>query len=594
MPPKCIYRVLQTKSLRSILIFSFIFISVVPIIFLQFVSYRRITLNFEENINHLSQINVNQIGKNLEQFLASYEDLLYQLYTSDDLISVLKEIDANPDLIPLNINIIRNILRLMIYAKEGIESITIISGSGNVIFYDRISGSYTDSSWLGRNGLTEKKVFDFGIADFNTRIIPTHVIHDRTKLYYLFHMTHRMIDYKNINKETGVVILTINEDILYSICNAETTEGSYTYIIDDAGYIISHPDKAKIGTRNAEPDNAAEKHTGVYTSGTIRNWNVVSVVDQSSFYNESALQLQSLLFVGILLLLLTSIIIIMITVLLSRSIHTVTTAMKQAKEGNLYVSVKEYNIFPLEIQTIAKAFNTMMEQTARLVEEIKAVSIKQRDTEIKALEAQINPHFLYNILDSINWMALEKNHFEISGMIVSLAKILRYSINNSNKIVTLREEIDWMKQYIHLQQIQYKNSFDYIINVDETLLDMKIHKMILQPFIENSINHGLKNRDGKERNMLYINIWREEEIFIKIQDNGQGIEPELLKKIQVFSEQVFFPDKHIKDNDEEDDKIGMKNAMGRIVMYYGTNASIQVTSVLNEGTTVVISLKKEL
>ncbi len=125
MPPKCIYRVLQTKSLRSILIFSFIFISVVPIIFLQFVSYRRITLNFEENINHLSQINVNQIGKNLEQFLASYEDLLYQLYTSDDLISVLKEIDANPDLIPLNINIIRNILRLMIYAKEGIESITI-------------------------------------------------------------------------------------------------------------------------------------------------------------------------------------------------------------------------------------------------------------------------------------------------------------------------------------------------------------------------------------------------------------------------------------------------------------------------------------
>jgi two-component system sensor histidine kinase YesM len=592
MPPKGIYRFLQTKSLRSILIFSFIFVSAIPIILLQFVSYRRMVVNFEENINYLSQVNVNQIKNNLEIILASYEDLLYQLYTDDDIISGLEETDANTDFIPVNMNNIRNTLRSMIYAKEEIESITIISGGGNVIFYDRISGSYTSSSWLGRNCLTEKTVFELGMADFNTRIIPTHVIHERTKPYYLFHMIHRMIDHKNINKETGVVILTINENLLYSACNSEITEGSFAFIIDDTGIVLSHPDKSKIGAKMAGYDDVLEKHTGVYTSDALKNWKIISVIDQSSFYNESTLQVRNLLFVGIFLLLLTSIIIMTITVLLSRSIDTVTTAMKQAEEGNLYVSVKQNKIFPLEIQTIAKAFNAMIERTARLVEEIKAVSIRQRDTEIKALEAQINPHFLYNILDSISWMALEKNQFEISGMIISLAKILRYSINKSNKIVSLREEVDWIKQYIHLQQIRYKNSFDYIIDADETLLDMKIHKMILQPFIENSINHGLKNREGGG-NILHIAIWQEGDIFIKIQDNGQGIEVELLKQIQKFSERGFVPAGDVTEDDKMADQIGMKNAIGRIAMYYGEGAMVQIDSRLGEGTTIIIRLKRE-
>lgn len=590
MPPKGIYWFLQTKSLRSILIFSFIFVSAIPIIFLQFVSYRRMTENFKENINHLSQMNVNQIRNNLEKTLASYEDLLYQLYTDDDLILELEEIDTNADIVPLNMTKIRNMLRSMIFAKTEIESITIISNGGNIIFYDKISGSYTTSSWLGKNGLTEQLVYETGIADFNTKIIPTHAVIERTKPYYLFHLTHRMIDHRNINKETGVVILSINENLLYSVCNSEITDGSFAYITDDTGRIISYPDKTKIGTREAGYDDVLQKFTGVYVSEAIRNFKIISVIDQSSFYIESSLQLRGFLLIGIFLLLLTSAIIITITFFLSRSIDTVTAAMKQAEEGNLYVSINEHKIFPLEIQMIAKDFNAMMEQTARLVEEIKTVSAKQRDTEIKALEAQINPHFLYNILDSISWMALEKDEFEISGMIISLAKILRYSINQSNKIVSLRDEAEWIKQYIHLQQIRYKNSFDNIIDIDETLLDLKIHKMILQPFIENSINHGLKNREAEHGNMLHIAIWQEEDICIKIEDNGRGIEPELLKKIQQYSEQNFMT---LQDDEMEDDKIGMKNAIRRIAMYYGEGARIQVSSKPGEGTAVIIRLKRE-
>jgi two-component system sensor histidine kinase YesM len=595
MPAKGIYRFLQTKSLKSILIFSFVFISIIPIIFLQFVSYRRMTINFEKNINQLSQINVNQIRNNLEQILSSYEDLLYQLYTDDNLIAGLEEIVADADMMPLNMPTIRNALRAMMYAKDQIESISIISSEGDVVFYDRISGSYTTSSWLGRNGLTEKIIYDIGIADFNTNIIPTHAVYERANPNYLFHLTHRIIDYRDVNKEIGVAILSINEELLSSVCNAEATEGSFAYIIDDTGLILSHPDKSKIGTREKGYNDAPAKYTGVYTSEAIRNWKIISVIDQSSFYDESTLQVRSILFAGIFLLLLTSIIIITITSLLSRSITTVTSAMKQAEDGNLNVSINEHKIFPLEIQTIAKDFNAMMEQTAHLVEEIKTVSIKQRDTEIKALEAQINPHFLYNVLDSISWMALEKNEFEISGMIVSLAKILRYSINKSNKIVSLRDEVDWLKQYIHLQQIRYKNSFDYIIDVDESLLDMKIHKMILQPFIENAINHGLKNREGKDRNILHIAIWQEEETCIKIQDNGKGIERELLQKIQRFAEQCFASTENKNEvNEMENNKIGMENAMRRIAMYYGEAASVQVDSKIDEGTTVIIKLKREM
>ena len=116
---------------------------------------------------------------------------------------------------------------------------------------------------------------------------------------------------------------------------------------------------------------------------------------------------------------------------------------------------------PSEMETITDQFNRMMGQMNKLVEEVKMVSARQKDAEITALEAQINPHFLYNTLDTINWMAINADQYEISSAIGALARILRYGIDKSNSIVTLREEMEWLQQYIFLQQTRLKNTFSY-------------------------------------------------------------------------------------------------------------------------------------
>jgi len=586
---------LHTKSLRSILLFSFLFISIIPIVLLQFISYNRLIMNFKDNIDRLSLIDVNRTRDNLEILLASYEDILYQVYTDDELIARLTDIDRNPFLHPVYINQIRRQLQLLCNIKDYIEAITIITKSGGIIFYDKISGSYTNSSWLGSVSLTQDEILSYGMSDYNTKILPTHSTTRFAVTHYIFHLIHRIIDYKDIENDIGIVVLTLNEEILSVICNTGKTALSFGFIADSTNSIISYPDKSRIGTQmdNANiynifnyENNIQKKNISVYVSEPLKNWKIYSIVNQTNFNKEVRYQIMNGILLGIIILIITGVIVITVTDLLSKSLKKVTNAMKQAENGNLSISINKNDIFPVEINTIAEAFNVMMNRILLLVDQIKISSAHQRDAEVKALEAQINPHFLYNILDNINWMAVEKEQYEISEMIVSLAKILRYSINQSNKIVKLRDEISWIKQYLYLQQIRFKNNFRYTLDIDDSLLEIKIYKLIFQPFIENTIIHGFKNRNN---NILDISIKAGENIIIKIKDNGNGIKPDALDKIQSLC--ARYNDSQEEGFGSNEDHLGFANAIGRIKMYYGNKADIQIESRQNEGTVITIQLR---
>ncbi|NLZ83143.1 MAG: histidine kinase, partial [Clostridiales bacterium] len=230
-------------------------------------------------------------------------------------------------------------------------------------------------------------------------------------------------------------------------------------------------------------------------------------------------------------------------------------------------------------ETIALQFNDMLGKLDASIKKEKEAGERQRHAEIKALEAQINPHFLYNTLDTINWMAIDKNEFDISNAISSLAAILRYAIKNSNLTVEIRDEIQWLKDYIYLQQTRLKNSFSCDINVDPDVLDCKIHKLLLQPFIENSIIHGFEGV-YKEHVLEIIFKLVGEFVSITVKDNGKGIEPSL---VESFNMEIFH-------TIEDDSHIGMKNAIARLHMYYGTNARVNVSSTLGEGTVITLMI----
>ena len=212
-----------------------------------------------------------------------------------------------------------------------------------------------------------------------------------------------------------------------------------------------------------------------------------------------------------------------------------------------------------------------------MMEKFKKSVEKQKNAEIAALEAQINPHFLYNTLDTISWMAIDRDEYEISNMIATLARILRYGISDSNGIVKIKDEIDWLKQYIFLQQTKLKNSFECHINVEPELMEIPIHKLLLQPFIENAILHGFEGVDRAHR--LQMDMKREGEfIKIEIEDNGCGISDET---VQEMNQGIF-------RKTEDKNHIGMENAITRLYMYYGEKTKVTIGSRPGEGTLIRI------
>ena len=191
------------------------------------------------------------------------------------------------------------------------------------------------------------------------------------------------------------------------------------------------------------------------------------------------------------------------------------------------------------------------------------------------LKSQVNPHFLYNTLDTINWMAIDKDEYDISNNITALASILRYGINNSNGVVKIYEEVEWLKQYIFLQQTRLKNTFECKINVEPGLMEMPIHKLLLQPFIENAILHGFEGVTRKH--ILTVELCKKENyIHIEIEDNGCGMTENIVWEIN----------NGIFGNAENKNHIGVENAITRIRMYYGEKANVEIESELGRGTKV--------
>ena len=196
----------------------------------------------------------------------------------------------------------------------------------------------------------------------------------------------------------------------------------------------------------------------------------------------------------------TTLVVLCLIVTLTRnlmgSINRLVETMKIAGKGKLSVRAVWDDKTPTEIRTIETQFNIMLDKLERSVEKEKEANEKQKNAEIMALEAQINPHFLYNTLDTINWMAIDKDEYEISNSITSLASILRYGIDNSNAVVKISREVEWLKQYLFLQQTRLKNTFECEIDVSPEVLGWNIHKLLFQPFIENAILHGFEGKKG--------------------------------------------------------------------------------------------------
>ena len=364
----------------------------------------------------------------------------------------------------------------------------------------------------------------------------------------------------------------------------------YCFIMDQDGTIIYHPQQQLIfaglkeeNTQNmtAHSDGSYEENSLIYTIRTRKgsSWRIVAV----SFVDElieGRLKDCLILLAGLLLIVLAATIVssVVLSRYISRPIHSLNKAM-----GEFEANAEGFSYEPvygsLEVTSLSNAFGHLVIRIQELMNQVRNEEIVLRKTELRALQAQINPHFLYNTLDSIAWMCEEGRTKDAVEMVNALARLFRISISKGHELIPVEKEVEHAKSYLQIQKFRYKNQFQYSFDVQESCLHYYCNKITLQPIIENAIYHGL-NRMIDE-GFIEIKIFEDGgDVVFTVEDNGVGMTKEQCESIL---------HKEVKG---QTGGIGIKNVNDRVKIYFGEQYGMKIESELDEGTKVSIRMPK--
>lgn len=258
-----------------------------------------------------------------------------------------------------------------------------------------------------------------------------------------------------------------------------------------------------------------------------------------------------------------------------RRLELLTENMNQINLGLRQVAVNSDS--KDEMGVLIRTFRRMMEEINKLISEVYESKIELQRTEMRALQAQINPHFLYNSLSIINWKAIEADEPQISKVTLDLSTYYRTSLNRGETMTTLENEVNNIRAYLRIQLIMHDDSFQVVEDIDDRLLDYQVPKLILQPLVENAIDHGLDISE-KEEKMLWITIGQEEDcLCLSVRDNGCGMTQEKADQIITYQSSGY----------------GVRNVNDRIVLLYGDAYRLKIESSEDDGTCVRIRIPKK-
>ncbi len=363
-----------------------------------------------------------------------------------------------------------------------------------------------------------------------------------------------------------VFIMTPGGDLIYGNEGSEEMLGE----IVEADFIANR-DALQLKTVGKEKRILTLKTAGYTGWKIIGSWNL----DQILF---NFTELQTFLVIVILMgTVLCIIATLYISSLLSSPLYRLQKSMKLVEEGFFDIQIDEGGEYV--VSELSKTFNKMVKTIKQLMDDIVVEQDGKRKKELEALQSQINPHFLYNTLDSIIWLAENERVEDSVLMTTALSRFFRIGISSGRNIITVSEEIEHIKNYLSIQNIRYKNRFDYVITVADELLSAKTLKLILQPVVENALYHGLEYM--YDRGEIVIEATAEGEgLLFAIRDNGIGMDEETCQGL-FHSKPVVEP---------KGSGVGMKNVNERIKLYYGAQYGMTVESELEEGTTVYIKI----
>lgn len=387
----------------------------------------------------------------------------------------------------------------------------------------------------------------------------------------------------------GVILLDIRHDIIQSSINGVTIgEKGFVFVMDQEDNIVYTPVNGIVYRVNPKWVKAMEPMSVQIQGGSYQirselspytGWRTVGVFSM----DEVMSSVNTIVYILFTCVIISLVLVVIVSFKFSRTltnpIFKLKRLMKQAESGDLTVRFNfQHND---EIGELGQSFNHMIARIDQLIQMVYVEQENKRTAEMKSLQEQIKPHFLYNTLDTISWMARDYDAEDIVRLVDALTNMFRIGLSHRKDIITVKEEITHVSNYLYIQKIRYKDKLNYVIHVDESLYAVEVPKLILQPLVENAIYHGVKAKRGGGT-ITITGVPEGENLVFTVQDNGAGMPQEKVEELnRRMSERSVL---------DEQKSFGLFYIRERIQLCYGTGYGVHVESALGEGTRVTITL----
>lgn len=449
------------------------------------------------------------------------------------------------------------------------------------------------SVWFPTYSYTEM----YHISNLQDTQIPYGKLFTVARLMNLSDVTSGKVKRLGSFAENPVLVVNFKPDYMESVLMKEATNDSLKdteyYVVDDLGSVVYSTDEAYPAGGTYQADwlenldakstfggffvrENEKKYLMSYSRSDITNWLVVMKIPVASLIGDLQTQYMQYMVAAFFVMLLVSAFMAWLTSsVVNKQFYRVIGTIDRIGSGNFMQKI-EYEESD-EFAFFYKKLEQMSNDIGRLIHENYEVKITQKDTEIKALNAQLNPHFIYNTLNIINWSCLEGDMEATSRMLVNLSRMLHYTSHHDGLYELLRNDIEWLERYLYIMQIRFADKFDVILDIPEELMDLQVPKLFLQPFVENVLVHGFE--DMKEKGLLEIHAECDErDAVFYVEDNGCGMDQEKIRQIM----------------NGNPDSIGIANVNQRMKILYGQEYGVEYHSQMGEGTSVMIKIPRHI
>ena len=579
---KIFQRRVGNRSFRFMISMSFTFVALTGMVLITAVLLNRYERTLERQVLADSQKLIGQVEINLNTYLRS-------MMRSSDAVyyNVIKKVDFDKG------DISEELSLLYEANKDNLVSIACFTRDGELLGAAPVGSlkknvNITAQSWFED---ASDKMENLHFSDLHVQ----NIFENKSGRYYWVVSLSRGVELTNDGKMSGGILLVdMNFSGIQQLFTEVNNDGKgYVYLIGRDGEIIYHPRQNLIFSNIIQENNQTastydegvhneefqgEQRVVVVKTVGYTGWKIVSVVSKESLFSD----LNQTRMMALLNLVLAIFLMIFVNQYVAVRI---TDPLKKLEKSIQGIEMKQQPVVyiggPPEIQHLGLTIRFMVEELQELTDKMVKEQEEKRKNELDALQSQINPHFLYNTLDSIMWMIESERYEDAVSMVQALGRLLRISLSRGKNVISVGDELQHARSYLAIQKYRYKNKFTSYFEVEPDIEQYKTIKLVIQPLIENAIYYGMEYMDGEGE--IHIRAYtRERDLYLEVEDNGPGMPEEQVEHLLTGGEKAR----------QKGSGIGLKNVNQRIQLYFGTQYGLEIESEPDEGTVVRIHIPK--